>query len=68
MNCVTPGLTNTDMVVTIPPYMLAEIVEKIPQHRMGEPEEIARVVSFLSQDASGYITGQIWDVDGGLNM
>ncbi len=68
VNCVTPGLTNTDMVVTIPPYLFAEMVEKIPQHRMGEPEEIARVVSFLAQDASGYITGQIWDVDGGLNM
>ena len=68
VNCVTPGLTETDMVVTIPPYMLAEIVERIPAHRMGQPEEIARVVCFLAQDASGYITGQIWDVDGGLNM
>jgi acetoacetyl-CoA reductase/3-oxoacyl-[acyl-carrier protein] reductase len=43
-------------------------VEQIPVHRMGEAEEIARVVCFLAQDASGYITGQIWDVDGGLNM
>jgi NAD(P)-dependent dehydrogenase (short-subunit alcohol dehydrogenase family) len=68
VNCVTPGLTNTDMVVTIPPFLLAEMVEQIPVHRMGEAEEIARVVCFLAQDASGYITGQIWDVDGGLNM
>ena len=68
VNCITPGLIETDMVVTIPPYMLAELVERIPQHRMGQPEEIARVVCFLAQDASGYITGQIWDVDGGLNM
>jgi acetoacetyl-CoA reductase len=68
VNCVTPGLTNTDMVVTIPPFLLAEMVEQIPAHRMGEAEEIARVVCFLAQDASGYITGQIWDVDGGLNM
>ena len=68
VNCVTPGLTNTDMVVTIPPFLLAERVEQIPAHRMGEAEEIARVVCFLAQDASGYITGQIWDVDGGLNM
>ncbi len=68
VNCVTPGLTHTDMVVTIPPFMVAEMVEQIPVHRMGEPEEIARVVCFLAQDASGYITGQIWDVDGGLNM
>jgi 3-oxoacyl-[acyl-carrier protein] reductase len=68
VNCITPGLIETDMVVTIPPYMLAEFVERIPLHRMGHPEEIARVVCFLAQDASGYITGQIWDVDGGINM
>ncbi len=68
VNCITPGLIETDMVSTIPPYMLADLIERIPQHRMGHPEEIARVVRFLSQDASGYITGQIWDVDGGINM
>ena len=68
VNCVTPGLIDTDMVVTIPPFMVAEFVEKIPVHRMGQPEEIARVVCFLAEDASGFITGQIWDVDGGMNM
>jgi acetoacetyl-CoA reductase/3-oxoacyl-[acyl-carrier protein] reductase len=68
VNCITPGLIETDMVTTIPPYMLADLIERIPQHRMGRPEEIARTVCFLAQDASGYITGQIWDVDGGINM
>ncbi len=68
VNCVTPGLIETDMVATIPPYMVAEFLEKIPMHRMGQPEEIARVVSFLADDASGYITGQIWGVNGGLDM
>jgi len=68
VNCVTPGLIETDMVVTIPPFMLAEIVERVPMHRMGQPEEIARVVTFLANDASGYITGQVWGVNGGLDM
>jgi acetoacetyl-CoA reductase/3-oxoacyl-[acyl-carrier protein] reductase len=68
VNCIAAGLTETDMVATIPPYLFAELVERIPMHRPGHPEEIARVVSFLAQDASGYITGQIWDVDGGMNM
>ncbi len=68
VNCITPGLIETDMVATIPPYMVAEIIEKIPMHRMGQPEEIARVVSFLAQDASSYITGQIWGVNGGIDM
>jgi len=68
VNCVTPGLIETDMVATIPPFMVAEIIEKIPMHRMGQPDEIARVVSFLAQDASGYITGQVWGVNGGIDM
>jgi 3-oxoacyl-[acyl-carrier protein] reductase len=68
VNCITPGLIETDMVATIPPFMVAEILEKIPMHRMGQPDEVARVVSFLSQDASGYITGQIWGVNGGIDM
>jgi NAD(P)-dependent dehydrogenase (short-subunit alcohol dehydrogenase family) len=68
VNCIAAGLTETDMMATIPPFILADIVERIPMHRPGHPEEIARVAAFLAQDASGYITGQIWDVDGGLNM
>ena len=68
VNGVTPGLIETDMVATIPPFMVAEILEQIPMHRMGQPDEIARVVCFLAQDASGYITGQVWGVNGGLDM
>jgi acetoacetyl-CoA reductase/3-oxoacyl-[acyl-carrier protein] reductase len=68
VNTVTPGLIETDMVATIPPFMLNKFVEDIPMHRMGQPEEIGRVVSFLAQDASGYITGQVWGVNGGLDM
>jgi len=68
VNCITPGLIETDMVATIPPFMVADILEKIPMHRMGQPDEVARVVSFLAQDASSYITGQVWGVNGGIDM
>ena len=68
VNCITPGLIETDMVATIPPFMVAEFLEKIPAHRMGQPDEIARVVCFIAQDASSYITGQIWGVNGGIDM
>jgi 3-oxoacyl-[acyl-carrier protein] reductase len=68
VNCITPGLIETDMVASIPPFMVADILERIPMHRMGQPDEIARVVSFLAQDASSYITGQIWGVNGGIDM
>ncbi len=68
VNTVTPGLIETDMIATIPPFMLNKFIEDIPLHRMGQANEIGRVVSFLAQDASGYITGQIWGVNGGLDM
>ena len=68
VNTITPGLIETDMVATIPPFMLNKFVEDIPMHRMGQPEEIGRVVTFLAQDASGYITGQTWGINGGLDM
>jgi NAD(P)-dependent dehydrogenase (short-subunit alcohol dehydrogenase family) len=68
VNAVTPGLIETDTVATIPPFMLSSIREQIPMHRMGQPEEVARVVSFLAQDASSYITGQLWGVKGGIDM
>ena len=68
VNCVTPGLIETDMVVTIPPFMLAEIVERVPMHRMGQPEEIARVVTFLAHHAWATSPARHPDVDGGLDM
>jgi NAD(P)-dependent dehydrogenase (short-subunit alcohol dehydrogenase family) len=68
VNCITPGLIDTDMVATIPPYLVNSTVEQIPMHRMGRAGEIARVVCFLAQDASAYITGQVWGVNGGFDM
>jgi len=68
VNAVTPGLIETDMVATIPPGMLNNLLEEIPLHRAGQPDEVARVVCFLAQDNSAYITGQIWGVNGGLDM
>ena len=68
MNAVTPGLIETDMVATIPPYLVTALQDEIPMHRMGQPSEVARVVTFLAQDASSYITGQVWGVNGGYDM
>ena len=68
VNAITPGLIETDMVATIPPYVLSSIQEQIPMHRMGQADEVGRVVCFLAQDASAYITGQIWGVNGGYDM
>jgi len=68
VNTVTPGFTATDMLEHIPPKVLEKIVAQIPLGRLGQPEEVARVVHFLAADASSYITGQVWGVNGGLDM
>jgi acetoacetyl-CoA reductase/3-oxoacyl-[acyl-carrier protein] reductase len=68
VNAVTPGYTATEMLGTVPDKVLDNLKGKIPLGRLGEPEEVARVVHFLAADASGYITGQVWGVNGGLDM
>ena len=56
------------MMATIPDKVLDRVNAQIPVGRLGEPEEIARVVCFPAADKSAYITGQIWAVNGGLDM
>ena len=68
VNTVTPGYVATEMVETVPEKVMDRIKGQIPLGRLGEPEEIARVVHFLAGDASGYITGQVWGVNGGMDM
>ncbi len=68
VNTVTPGFIATDMLASIPDSVLERIKGQIPVGRLGQPDEIARVVSFLAADQSAYITGQIWAVNGGLDM
>jgi NAD(P)-dependent dehydrogenase (short-subunit alcohol dehydrogenase family) len=68
VNAVTPGYIATDMMATIPDKALDRIRGQIPVGRLGRPDEIARVVCFLAADQSAYITGQIWAVNGGLDM
>jgi acetoacetyl-CoA reductase len=68
VNSVAPGFIETEMVAAIPEAALSKIVEKIPQRRLGKPEEVARVVRFLLEDDSSYITGAVYSINGGLDM
>jgi NAD(P)-dependent dehydrogenase (short-subunit alcohol dehydrogenase family) len=68
VNTVAPGYTLTDMVAAVPEKVLDRITAQIPLRRFGRPEEIARVVGFLAADESSYITGQVWGVNGGMDM
>jgi acetoacetyl-CoA reductase len=68
VNTVAPGFIATEMVAAIPEAALAKVIEKIPQRRLGKPEEVARVVRFLLEDDASYITGAVFHVNGGLDM
>jgi len=68
VNAVTPGYISTEMVQAVPKEALDKVVAKVPARRLGEAEEVARVVEFLADPDSGYITGQIYAVNGGLYM
>ncbi len=64
VNAVAPGITKTDMVANLPDEMIEPLINQIPIHRIGEPEDIANAVLFLASDKASYITGVILSVDG----
>jgi acetoacetyl-CoA reductase len=68
VNAVTPGYITTDMTAAVPGGVMDKLVARIPVGRLGEPNEVARVVEFLADPESGYITGQVYPVNGGLYM
>lgn len=65
-NCIAPGITETDMLATMPEDVVREARESADLRRGGAPEEIARTAVFLVSDLSSYITGQTIRVDGGI--
>jgi NAD(P)-dependent dehydrogenase (short-subunit alcohol dehydrogenase family) len=68
VNAVAPGFIATEMLDNVPDHVLARIKAQIPLARLGRSEEVARVVDFLCADASAYITGQAWAINGGMDM
>jgi len=63
VNVVAPGLIQTEMIARAP---VAALKEMIPMARIGEPEEVARVVRFLCSDDASYVTGEVISVNGGM--
>jgi NAD(P)-dependent dehydrogenase (short-subunit alcohol dehydrogenase family) len=68
VNTVTPGFITTDMTAAVPAAAMEKVIARIPAGRLGEPGEVARVVEFLADPESAYITGQVYAVNGGLYM
>lgn len=67
-NAIAPGFIETAMTAALPEKIREEWKMKIPARRGGKPEDIADVATFLASDLSSYVTGQVIQVDGGMNM
>jgi 3-oxoacyl-[acyl-carrier protein] reductase len=68
VNCVAPGLVNTDIWKSLPEEQAKNVIAGIPMGRPGETEEIAATIAFLASDEASYITGEEIDINGGSHM
>ena len=67
-NCICPGFIITEMTAKLSDEVKAEWNKRIPLRRGGTPEDVADVATFLASDMSSYVSGQVIQVDGGMNM
>ena len=67
-NAIAPGFIITDMTAKLTDEVKAEWTKKIPLRRGGTPEDVANIALFLASDLSSYVSGQVIQVDGGMNM
>ncbi|WP_303175737.1 SDR family oxidoreductase, partial [Paraprevotella xylaniphila] len=65
---IAPGFIETAMTAALPDDVRAEWCKKIPLRRGGTPEDVANVALFLASDLSSYVSGQVIQIDGGMNM
>ena len=68
VNCVAPGYIDTDMTSELPEAVKEKILSEIPLGILGEPEDIAKAVTYLASDDARYVTGQAIHVNGGMFM
>jgi len=65
VNCVAPGYCATDMVAGVREDVMKQIIAAIPVGRLGQPEDVARIVAFLARDDADFITGATFSLNGG---
>ncbi|PNK60300.1 3-oxoacyl-ACP reductase FabG [Psychrobacter sp. FDAARGOS_221] len=68
VNCVAPGLVETDMTDELDERLLNSMLDAVPVGRLGQPEDVAAAVSFLASDEASYVTGAVLPVNGGMYM
>lgn len=68
VNAIAPGFIKTAMTEKLDPKVKETLLEQIPMGRLGEPEEVAKLVLFLCSEEANYITGQVISLDGGMHM
>lgn len=68
VNCVAPGLIETDMTDELDERLLNSMLDAVPVGRLGQPEDVAAAVSYLASDEASYVTGAVIPVNGGMYM
>ncbi|MCC3346184.1 3-oxoacyl-ACP reductase FabG [Psychrobacter sanguinis] len=68
VNCVAPGLVETDMTDELDERLLNSMLDAVPVGRLGQPEDVAAAVSYLASDEASYVTGAVIPVNGGMYM
>jgi 3-oxoacyl-[acyl-carrier protein] reductase len=68
VNTVAPGFVDTDMVAAVAEKARDQVLSGVALGRMGTAEEVAEMVAFLAGDKSGYVTGSVFQIDGGISL
>ncbi|MCD7888943.1 MAG: SDR family oxidoreductase [Oscillospiraceae bacterium] len=66
VNCVSPGVIDTDMNSELTDETISELCEETPLLRIGKPSDVGKTIAFLASDKAGFITGQVISVNGGI--